>query len=57
VSHWGCVGEGLALRSQKAHILLLLSADPEVELSAASPSPCLSACYHTSLYNDNGLNL
>ena len=37
--------------------LFLLPADPDVELSAPSPAPCLSAHYHASCHDDNGLNL
>ena len=37
--------------------LLLLPADQDVELSAPSPAPCLPACRHVSLHDDNGLNL
>jgi hypothetical protein len=38
-------------------VLLLLPVDPDVELSAPSPAPCLSACHHASCHVDNGLNL
>ncbi|EDL10022.1 mCG62349 [Mus musculus] len=31
--------------------------EPEVELSATSPAPCLPACHHASLPGNNGLNL
>lgn len=38
-----------------AQSLLLLLADPEVELSAPSPTPCLPVCQHVSRRDDNGL--
>ena len=37
--------------------LILLLVEPEVELSATSPAPCLPACHHASLPGNNGLNL
>ena len=38
-------------------LLFLLPADPDVELSAASPVPCLPTCHHGSHHDNNGLNL
>lgn len=40
-----------------AHILLLLPADPGVELSASSPASCLPVHCHASHQDDNGLTL
>jgi hypothetical protein len=37
--------------------LFLLPTDPDVELSATSPTSCVPACHHVSHHNDNGLNL
>ena len=37
--------------------LLLLPADPDVELSAPSPAPRPSACDHVDHQDHNGLNL
>ena len=37
--------------------LLLMPADPDVELSTTSPAPCLPVCCHASHCADNGLNL
>lgn len=34
-----------------------LLAHPNVELSVASPAPCLPVCCHASHRDDNGLNL
>ena len=39
------------------HSLFLLPANPDVELVATSPAPCLPACCHASHHDDNGLNL
>ena len=59
----GSVSLGQALMSQKlkpglvAHCLFMLSQDPDIELSATSPAPCLPACHHASHHDDNGLDL
>jgi hypothetical protein len=56
-----CVIRGQALRLQKLQpglgdsLFFLLPADPDVELSAPSPAPCLSLSCHASCYDDNGL--
>jgi hypothetical protein len=34
-----------------------LSVDPDVELSASPPAPCLPACCLASCHDDNELNL
>ena len=34
----------------------LLPVNPDVELSAPSPPPCLPACHHAPHHDDNGLN-
>jgi hypothetical protein len=58
VCHWG-----RALRLQKlkagpvSHLLFLLPANPDVELSASSPSSCLPVHHCASHHDDNGLNL
>ena len=38
-------------------VVFLLPADPDVELSAPSPAPCLPVCHPVSRHDDNGLNL
>jgi hypothetical protein len=38
-------------------ILFLLPANPDIELSAPSLAPCLSACDYAFNHDDNGLNL
>ena len=38
-------------------ILFLLSANPDVELSATSPVPCLPVCSYASHHDENELNL
>ena len=40
-----------------AHSLILLPADPDVDLSATSPASHLSAHCLASCHGDNGLNL
>lgn len=35
-------------RSSMAHLLFLLSVNPDIELLVPSPAPCLSACHHVS---------
>ena len=40
-----------------AHSLSLVPADQDVELSAPSSAPCLSASLHVSCHYDNRLNL
>lgn len=51
------IGDGLwgfkCSSQAQLHSLFLLSVDPDVELSATSPTPCLPVCHH----NDNRLNL
>jgi hypothetical protein len=37
--------------------VFLLPADPDVELSAPSPAPCLPAQYHDSQHDNNALSL
>ena len=37
--------------------LFQLPADPDVELSATSPVPCLTAHHHASHHEDNRLNI
>ena len=37
--------------------LFLLPEDPDVELSAPSPAPCLPAYHHASCHEDNGPSL
>ena len=32
---------------------LLLPVDPNIELSAPSPAPCLPVCHHVSRHDDN----
>ena len=53
------VGFGVSNAQVKPSIsLFLLSADPDIELSAPSPAPCLPAYYHASSHHeDNGLSL
>jgi hypothetical protein len=67
------VGVGVALLEEMCHCggwalsspmlklcpmwTLLLLLDPDVELSAPSPAPCLPGCYHASRHDDNELNL
>jgi hypothetical protein len=38
-----------------AHSLLPLTEDHNVQVSAASPAPCLPACCYASLHDGNGL--
>jgi hypothetical protein len=35
--------------------LILLPADPDVELSTTSLAPCLPVCHQASCHDDNGL--
>lgn len=58
----GCLPLGMSFEGSEAHTkprvtLFLLHEDLDVELSAASPVPCLLACHHPSSHADNGLNL
>jgi hypothetical protein len=52
---------GWALRFQKlksglaAQSLFPLPADPDVELTAPSLTPCVPECHHASIHEDNGL--
>lgn len=43
------------VQARASALLFLLPMDPEIELSATSPSQCLPACHHVSLH-DNGHN-
>jgi hypothetical protein len=53
----GSVPGGMGFEGSEAqaglmtHSLLLLPANPDVELSATSPAPCLSTCWHASCYD------
>lgn len=51
---WGA-GAG-ALRLQKLKAVFPMPVDPEVEISATSPAPCLPACHHASYHDNNGLS-
>ena len=37
--------------------VFLLPVDSDVDLTTASPAPCLPTCRHVSYHEDNGLNL
>lgn len=58
VCHWQW-----ALRFQKfkpgpvAHSFFLGPANPDIELSATSPAPCLPVCHHAFHRDDNELSL
>jgi hypothetical protein len=58
VCHWGW-----ALRFQMLNqaspggVLFLLSLDPDVDLSATSPAPCMPVCYHATCHDSNGLSI
>jgi hypothetical protein len=39
------------------HTLFLLPVDPDAELSATSPVPCLPVCHHASHHDDDGASL
>jgi hypothetical protein len=56
------VSLGVGFRVSKSHARpsifpFLLPVDPDVELSAISPVPCLPAGYHAPCLDENGLNL
>jgi len=53
------LGTGLespeALARPSSSLSLPATMDPDVELSATSPAPCLPECHHASCHDDNGL--
>ena len=53
-----CVTGGWTLRFQKLKpgpmALFLMPMDPDIELSATSPAPCLPACSHDSTMTTMG---
>ena len=52
------VGFGVSDGQARPNVtLFLLPENPDIELSAISPAPCLSGCCHTSHHADNGRNL
>ena len=51
------LGVGLGISNVQARLVSLLPADPDVGLSAISPTPYLPAYCHASRHDDNGLNL
>ena len=53
----GRVGVGVTLLEGMGLSPFLLPADPDVDLSAPSPTPCLSVCPHASYHDHNGLNM
>lgn len=57
----GLVGVGVALFQEVCHLpsvsLLLLPAEPDVELSATSLALCLPVCHRASCHNNNRINL
>jgi hypothetical protein len=50
----GLVWVGMALLAEACHFLFLLPVDPDRELSATTPAPCLPACHCASHRKDNG---
>jgi hypothetical protein len=52
------VGFGVSNAQARPSVsVFLLPVDPDVELSATSPAPCLPACQHVSCLADIGLKL
>ena len=57
VCHWGWALGFQKLKPGPAISLFLLSAHPDIELSANFPAPCVPECCHASCQDNNGLNL
>jgi hypothetical protein len=55
MSLWVSFEASEAQARPQCHSLFLLSADPNIELSATSPVPCLPVCHCASCHNDSGL--
>ena len=51
-----CEAETGALRFQKLKAVFPMPVDPDVELSATSPAPCLPTYHHAPHHDNNGLS-